>query len=141
MSKKSFPPSDFRSEKSDMAFTAEAVRDEMQRHVSAVASLVPDACRKSALQFAASALRMPYGRVRSMFYGEARRIDAHEADKIRAYVEAAHQLIEARAEYDRQRAAFVAEAHPAVLRLAQKAGLGAEVSEAVAEPSVGGRGQ
>lgn len=133
MSEKTFPNSDFRSENSDMAFTAEAVRDEMQRHVGAVAALVPDGGRKSALQFAANILKLPYGRVRALFYGEARRIEAHEADQIRAYVEAATKLIEARADYERQRRAFIAEAHPAVLRMAPTVLVGKEVSQGSTE--------
>lgn len=53
----------------------------------------------------------------SALYGEARRIDAHEADQVRAYVQAAQQLIDARADYERQRREFV-ESHPALARFA-----------------------
>jgi hypothetical protein len=117
----SFPPfSEFRSkEQPEMAHTAEAVRDEMRGHVRAVAELVPEESRKAALRFAANVLRLPYCRVKSLFYGEARRIDAHEADKIRAYVQAAAKLIQARADYEKQRAEFLAAGAPLV-RLAPR---------------------
>ena len=103
-----------------MAHTAEAVRDEMRGHVRAVAELVPEENRKAALRFAANVLRLPYARVKSLFYGEARRVDAHEADQIRAYVQAAAKLIQARADYEKQRADFLA-AHPRLVRVAQPA--------------------
>lgn len=102
-----------------MAHTADAVRDEMRGHVRAVAELVPEENRKAALRFAANALRLPYCRVKSLFYGEARRIDAHEADQIRAYVQAAADLIQARADYEKQRADFLA-AHPRLAGLAPR---------------------
>lgn len=124
MAKRTLQVSNFRiprshnpSKNCDMTFTAEAVRHEMQRHVKDVAALAPNDSRKSALAFAASVLRLPYERVRSLFYGNARRIDAHEADQIRAYVQAATELIEARADYERQRAQFVS-THPGLARLA-----------------------
>lgn len=112
--------SDIRSENSDMAFTAEAVRAEMQGHVKRVAALAAEDGRKAALRFAAGVLKIPYGRVRSLFYGEARRIDAHEADQIRAYVEAAHKLIQARAEYEALRVQYLAAAHPNLARFAPR---------------------
>jgi hypothetical protein len=57
-----------------MSFTAEAVRDEMRGHVSRIVSLAPEDRRKTALAFAAKILRLPVCRVRSLYYGEARRI-------------------------------------------------------------------
>lgn len=101
-----------------MAFTAEAACAEMRAHVKTVVALAPEDGRKAALSFAARALHLPFGRVKQLFYGEARRIEAHEADRIRAYVDAASKLIEARAEYDRQRKEFLAGAGPVVARLA-----------------------
>jgi hypothetical protein len=100
--------SEIASKKSEMTFTAEAVRAEMRQHVSAIAALAPEDSRKAALTFAAKLLRLPVGRVKCLFYGEARRIDAHEADQVRAYVQAAQQLIDSRAAYEKQRAEFVA---------------------------------
>lgn len=110
---------DFRSEMSDVAFTAEAVRDEMRQHVGSVVALAPES-RKAGLTLAAKLLRLPVGRVRSLFYGEARRIDAHEADQVRAYVRAAQELIQARADVERQRDEFIA-THPALARFAPPA--------------------
>lgn len=122
-----------------MTFTFDAVRDEMRQHVRSVAALAPDDSRKAGLAFAANALRLPFVRVKKLFYGECQRIDAHEADQIRAYVHAAHKMIEARADYERQRREFLAEAHPAVLRMAQVAGLGEEVSEVPTQAQVNPR--
>lgn len=101
-----------------MSFTADAIRSEMQERVRTIAALSPEDSRKAALRFTAGILRMPYDRVRRLFYGEARCIEAHEADQIRAYFDAAHKLIEARERYDAERAAFLAEAHPVLARLA-----------------------
>lgn len=91
-----------------MTFTAAATRAEMQQHVRSVASLAPSEGRKAAIAFAASILKLPYGRVRSLFYGLAGRIDAHEADQIRAYVKHAEQIIEARDKYEDERRQFLA---------------------------------
>ena len=127
---------DFRSEMSDATFTADAVRKEMRGHVEAVASLAPNDSRKAALAFAAKLLRLPFGRARSLYYGEARRIDAHEADQIRAYVAAAQKLIQARADLEALRDEFVAHASPALACLAPRELAADEVSreaEAVAK--------
>lgn len=106
--------SDFRSK--NMTFTAEAVRDEMRGHVATIVGVAPGDSRKAALAWAARVLALPFSRVRTLYYGEARRIDAHEADKIRAYVQQAQELIEARGEYERRREDFV-RSHPRLARL------------------------
>jgi hypothetical protein len=103
-----------------VAFTAEATRSEMQAHVREIAALAPEDSRKAALRFTAMALRLPYDRVKRLFYGEARRIEAHEADQIRAYCDAAQELIEARQQYEALRREYVATAHPALARLAPR---------------------
>lgn len=100
-----------------MSFTFEAVRDEMRGHVKAVAALAAEDGRKPALAFAARVLGLPFSRVKKLFYGEAQRIDAHEADRIRAYVQAAEKLIQARAEYETERERFV-RSHPRLAALA-----------------------
>lgn len=117
MSKNYGTPKNFRCENSKMSFTAEAVRDEMQEHVRAVAALGPADNRKAALQFAAKVLCLPFSRVHCLFYGKARRVEAHEADQIRAYVQATEKLIQARAKYEADRKAFL-EAHPSMGRFA-----------------------
>jgi hypothetical protein len=117
------------SEKSEIQFTAEAVRAEMRQHISVIAALAPEDSRKAALAFAARVLRLPFGRVKCLFYGEARRIDAHEADQVRAYVQAAQQLIDSRAAYEKQRAEFVA-SHPRLARLVPRPPVPDEVSQA-----------
>ena len=58
------------SEKSEIRFTAEAVRAEMQRHIGAIAALAPEDSRKAALAFVARVLRLPVGRVKCLFYGK-----------------------------------------------------------------------
>lgn len=100
-----------------MSFTAETVSAEMQAHVGSVVALSPEKSRKEALNFAAALLKLPFCRVKSLFYGEARRIEAHEADQIRAYVYAAQKLIEARADYEKQRKEFLESASPNMARL------------------------
>ena len=99
-------------------FTADGVRAEMRDHVRNLAGLAADRGRKAALQFVAGVLGLPYSRVKTLFYGEARRIEAHEADQIRAYVDAATKLLQARTAYEAQRREFVESAHPSVVRLA-----------------------
>lgn len=94
---------------------------EMRAHVRLITALAPEDSRKSALRFAAMVLRLPFYRVKKLYYGEARRVDAHEADRIRAYVDQAQDLIQKRAEYEAERARFIAEAHPALARLAPPA--------------------
>lgn len=110
--------SDKRSEATEMAFTAEATLSEMRGHIRLIAGLALEDSRKAALRFAAGALQMPFDRVRRIFYGEARQIHAHEADRIRAYVQQAEDLIRAREAYERQRAEFLAGAGPVMRRLA-----------------------
>lgn len=111
---------------------AATVRDEMQQRVREVAALA-EGNRKAALAFAAKVLNMPFDRVRRLYYGQARRIDAHEADQIRAYITAAQKLIQARADYEAQRRDYLAHAHPALVCLAPRE-LGAdEVSQAAQE--------
>lgn len=115
------PRNEIWSENSDMSFTVEGSRREMQQHVRAVAGLASDDGIKSALNFAAGILRLPYQRVRALYYGEARRIDAHEADQIRAYVKQAETLIEARHQYENRRQEFLANAPRFMARLAPPA--------------------
>lgn len=119
-----------------MSYTADGVRAEMQEKVRDVVALAADDSRKAALAFASRVLNLPFDRVRRLFYGQARRIEAHEADQIRAYVEAATKLIEARADYEKLRRAFLAEAHPALVRLAPCPLVAEEVSETVSESTV-----
>lgn len=120
------------SENSEMSSAAEAIRSEMRERVRLVAALSPEPRRKAALRFAAMVLRLPHDRVRRLFYGEARRIEAHEADQIRAYVAAAEKLIEARERYEAERRALLAEAHQGVVRLAPRA-LGSKTLQACEE--------
>jgi hypothetical protein len=129
MSETKHSPSETSSKSTEMAFTAEAVRDEMRQRVRDIAALAPEDSRKAALAFAARVLRLPFGRVKCLYYGEARRIDAHEADQIRAYVHAASKMMEARADYERQRREFLAQAHSALVRLAPPPLRGTEVPQ------------
>lgn len=134
-------PSPYPEKRSAMSYSAEAVCDEMQGHVSRLVSLSPGESRKAAIRFAAGILHLPYSRVKRLFYGEARRIEAHEADQIRAYVEAATRLIEARGEYERQRQQFLS-AHPTLARLAPGPVGGTDVQAAAEEaPLTAARGR
>lgn len=99
-----------------MSVTAEAVRVEMQGHLKTVADLAPSTNRKAALAWAARAIGLPPARIRSLFYGEARRVEAHEADQIRAYVKAAEKLLGARQDYEQKRRDFLRD-HPNLVRL------------------------
>lgn len=118
-----------------MAYTADAVREEMQQHVKSVAALAPEDGRKAALAFAASILQLPYERVRKFFYGNANCIHAHEADQVRAYVKQAEELIEARQEYEQKRRDYLANASPFMARLAPPA-LPEDTAERVAAPDL-----
>lgn len=111
-----------------MSYSAEATCAEMRQHVSSLVALAPNDSRKAAIRFAAGILRLPYSRVKRLFYGEARRVEAHEADQIRAYVEAATKLIEARESYERQRREFLSN-HPRLARLAPPAVARTEVPQ------------
>lgn len=119
MSNKSLPPAN----RCAMPYTAEAVAAEMRGHVSNILAFArPEDNRKSAIAFAARVLGLPFNRVRDIYYGNARLIGAHEADRIRAYVQAASKLMEARRRYEEAREDFVAAA-PRLARLAP-AGVG-----------------
>lgn len=135
--------SEIPSPSKEMSFTAEATASEMRRHVGRVVALAPEdqdgvrASRKAALVFAANVLRLPFSRVKALFYGEARRIEAHEADQVRAYVYAAQKLIRARADYEQTRAEFLKDASPLMASMAPPAlvgrdGMGAAPQEVTA---------
>lgn len=99
-----------------MAFTAEAVRDELTGNVKALVDSAPGATVKERLRSAARYLGLPFSRVQDYWHGEVRRIEAHEADQIRAYYQAAQELIEARQAYDQLRRDFL-QNHPRLSRL------------------------
>ena len=105
------------SASTEMSFTAERVAAEMRGHVSNVVALCPGESRKQALAYAAKLLRLPLSRVKCLFYGEARRIEAHEADQIRAYVQQAEDLFKAQRKYEQDRLDYIS-AHPIMGRLA-----------------------
>ena len=108
---------------------AATVRDDLFQKVRDVVSL-SDGNRKAAIAFAAKALNLPFDRVRRLYYGQARRIEAHEADQIRAYVAAAEKLIQARADYESQRQAFL-KYNPTLCRLVPNAPAADEVAKTV----------
>lgn len=122
-----------RCESGPMSFTAEATREEMQQHLRDVVALAPEDSRKTALAFAASLLKLDFERARALYYGRARRIEAHEADQIRAYVQQAETLIQARHEYEQRRQEFLANAPRFMARLAPPA-LAEDAPERVAAP-------
>ena len=95
-----------------MSFTAEAVRLEMSDRVQDVVRRSPGETVKARLNAAARVLGLSVGRVGDFFYGEVRRVEAHEAEQIRANHEVAkqQQLARAEAEYRRLQAEVVREA-------------------------------
>lgn len=111
---------------------AAIVRDDICRKVRDVVAL-GDGNRKSAFAFAARVLNLPFDRVRRLYYGQARRIEAHEADQIRAYVQAAEKLIRAREEYGALRQQFLSNAAPSLARLVPPPAREDEVSQAARE--------
>lgn len=95
-----------------MAFTAEAVRAELTAHVKDTVRSSPGDTVKERLRSAARVLGIPFGRVQDYWHGEVRRIEAHEADRIRHRAAEAKRARLARleAEYRALRAELVAEA-------------------------------
>lgn len=118
-----------------MVFTADITRAELRQRVLDIAATAPEESRKAALRFTAGVLRLPYSRIKAWFYDEVRRVEAHEADQIRAYFEAATKLIEARAEYEAKRRSFLA-THPALARFAPGPLEGLAVQDDPEEPAV-----
>lgn len=104
-----------------MTMSADATRADVRRCVLDIAALAPEESRKAALQFTASVLRLPFARVKRWYYDEVRRVEAHEADQIRAYFDAAQKLIQARADYEALRREYLATAHPSLVRFAPPA--------------------
>lgn len=119
------------------AYTPEATRAEMQQRVKDVAAIAPEQGRKAALAYAARLLGLPAGRVKAIYYGEARRIDAHEADQIRAYYQAAQALIEARHDYETRRSNFLRD-HPRLAWIYPPALGGGELSAEAAAAAASG---
>ena len=101
-----------------MTITADATRAEIRQRVLDIAALAPEDSRKAALRFTASVLGLPFARVKRWYYDEVRRVEAHEADQIRAYFDAAQKLIQARADYEALRREYLATAHPSLARFA-----------------------
>lgn len=95
-----------------MSFTAEAVRLEMSERVQETVRFSPGDTVKARLRSAARMLGLSVGRVADYVYGEVRRVEAHEADQIRAYHTEAkrRRLAQLENEYRRLRAEVVAEA-------------------------------
>lgn len=98
-------------------FTRDASRDEMRSRLRLIVGLAPEHNRKAGIAFAAQVLRLPYGLCKRLLYGEVQTIEAHLADQIRAYCDAASKLIEARQRYEKSRAEFLATASPGLARL------------------------
>lgn len=109
--------------------TADIVHGELRGHVRSIVEISTDS-RKTALAFAAKVLGLPFSRVKKLYYGEPLAVRAHEADMIRAYVEAAHKLIETKEHYDALRRQYLAAAPPALARFAPRALPNDEVSQA-----------
>lgn len=125
--------SENRSKSGEMS-SAEAIRSEVRGHLRLIAGLALEDSRKAALRFVAMVLRLPHDRVKRLYYGEARRIEAHEADRIRAFVEQAHKLITAREDYETLRRRYLADAHPLVAQVATTPKPAPEVGEVAEAP-------
>jgi hypothetical protein len=108
---------DFSSTRSSkMAFTAEVVREELQSHIKDLAQTSLEPSVKGKLRDLARHIGLSAGRVSKYFYGEVPTPPAHEADQIRAYYEAAIDLIEARKAYAARRESFLTN-YPRLARL------------------------
>jgi hypothetical protein len=76
-------------------FTADPVLAELRDQVKRLVEVCPGATVRARLRYAARLLRLPIGRVADWYYGEVRRVEAHEADQIRYYfAEARRQFVE-----------------------------------------------
>jgi hypothetical protein len=94
------------------AEAAEAVRNEITGTIRDLVEKAPGGNRKARLTAAARSLGIAVGRVTDFFYGEARRVDAHEADRIRDHARQAEyrELARLETEYAALRAKLVAAA-------------------------------
>lgn len=101
------------------SFTAEAVIAALAGEVRQTVAASPGATVRVRLRSTARLLRLPVSRVGDWFYGEVRRVEAHEADQIRHYAaEARRRLARREREYSRIRAELVDHAPAGVARLA-----------------------
>lgn len=100
-----------------MAFTAEAVSAELTASIKTLVEVEPGGTVKERTRSTARHLGMPFGRIRKYFYGEVVCPPAHEADQIRAYYNAAQELIEARKAYEKLRGDFLRD-NPSLARFA-----------------------
>lgn len=116
-----------------MAFAAETVNAELIGAVKETVSASPGATVKARLRAAARFIGLPIGRVQDYWYGEVRRIEAHEAELIRARARQAKlaKLARLEAEYRKLQAEVVAEA-PAGLGWLAPPALGEETVELTA---------
>jgi hypothetical protein len=95
-----------------MTFTADSVRSDLTECVKDTVRNSPGETVKGRLRSAARFLGLPIGRVQDFWYGEVRRIEAHEAIQIRERTLEAKRARLARleAEYTTLRAELAAEA-------------------------------
>ena len=100
-----------------MPISAEAVREELTAKVDDLVRAAPGATVKERLRAASRYLGIPFSRVQDYWHREVRRIEAHEADQIRHYYQAAKELIEANRAYEAHRKQFL-ERHPVLGRFA-----------------------
>jgi hypothetical protein len=91
----------------EMQFTAAAVSEEMATRIRELTYTSPEPSVKGRLRDIARHIDMSTSRVEKYFYGLVPTPPAHEADQIRAYYEAAIELIEARKSYAAQRERFL----------------------------------
>jgi hypothetical protein len=95
-----------------MTFTADTVRSELTENVKDTVRHSPGETVKARLRSAARFLGLPMGRVQDYWYGEVRRVEAHEAMQIQERTLAAKRarLVRLEAEYRALRAELVADA-------------------------------
>ncbi|MGD9613772.1 MAG: hypothetical protein AB7H90_01095 [Alphaproteobacteria bacterium] len=95
-----------------MTFSADAVRSELTEDVKYTVRHSPGETVKARIRSAARALGLPMGRVQDYWYGEVRRVEAHEAIQIKERSLAAKQARLARleAEYTALQKELAAEA-------------------------------
>lgn len=104
-----------------MSCSAEGVRTELSAAVRDLVASTPGATVKARLRAAARALGLPTGRVTDFYYREVRRVEAHEADRIRYRAAEAKRremwLAQLEAEYQQRRAEFLDSAPDFMARL------------------------
>lgn len=99
-------------------FTAEAAILALTDEVRRTVATSPGATVRARLRTAARLLRLPIGRTGDWYYGEVRRVEAHEADQIRHYAAERRQQLRRLEAEDRALRRRLGDLAPALVALA-----------------------